>query len=157
MGGAYSCFRRMSRVFHEKNVHLECLRCSFELIRHLHLTLHKFCSISFPLHVHDTHQKPLHVKPSRFTSPRKKRTNRRGMTTTETSNLLRITALPSLNTKISPKISVELEFVPIRPPPWPAPQPPRSPPLSLPVIGAASAVVSIDRRWRFRGSGGFQL
>lgn len=82
--------------------------------------------------------------------------------TTETSNLLRITALPLLNTKISPKIPVQLDFFPVRPPlwpvlPWPAPQPQPSPPVSPPVTGAAPEVVSINRRWRLRGSRGFQF
>jgi len=102
--------------------------------------------------VHDTHQKPLHVKPSRYTSPRKKQINRRGMMKTETSNLLRMTALPSLNRRISPKIPVELELF-LTPPPWPTlPWPPTSSPVSPPVTGAALAAVSIDRRWRFRES-----
>jgi len=97
--------------------------------------------------VHDTHQKPLHVKPSRYTLLRKKRINRRDMMKTETSNLLRITALPSLNTWIVPKIPVELELFPIRQP-WPNPPwPPTSSPVSRPVTGAALAVVSIDKRW----------
>lgn len=67
--------------------------------------------------------------------------------TTETSSLLRIKLLLSLNTKIGPKIPVELEFFTIRPPP----QPRQSPP----VTGAAAVVVSI--RWRFRGSRGFEF
>ena len=112
----------------------------------------------FPLHVHDTNQKPLHVKPSRYTSPRKKQINRRGTMKTGTSNLLRMTAMPSLNTRISPKIPVELELFLLRLPPWPTlPWPPTSSPVSLPVTGAALAAVSIVRRWRFRGSRGFQF
>ena len=70
---------------------------------------------------------------------------------TETSNLLRMTALPSLNTRITPKIPVELELFPIRQP-WPTlPWPPTSSPVLRPVTEAALAVVSIDKRWPFRG------
>ena len=77
---------------------------------------------------------------------------------TETSNLLRMTTMPSLNTRTSPKIPVELEPFLIRLPPWPIlPWPPTSSPVSLPVTGATLAAVSIVRRWRFRGSRGFHF
>lgn len=77
---------------------------------------------------------------------RKKRINRRDMMKTETSNLLRMTALPSLITRITPKIPVELELFPIRQP-WPtSPWPPTSSPVSRPLTEAALAVVSIHQK-----------
>ena len=49
---------------------------------------------------------------------------------TKTSNLLRMTTMPSLNTRTSPKIPVELEPFLIRLPPWPIlPWPPTSSPV----------------------------